>query len=115
MAFTFMPLQAATYATIEPSDTGRASSIFSTGRQVGSALGVAVLATALATRTTHRLAGLTGSTAVINNAKVAAFHDAFIVAGVIAVLAALSGLMIHDEDAARTMVLRGKRTEVAAH
>jgi EmrB/QacA subfamily drug resistance transporter len=115
MAFTFMPLQAATYATIEPSDTGRASSIFSTGRQVGSALGVAVLATALATRTTHRLAGLTGSTAVINNAKVAAFHDAFIVAGIIAVLAALSGLMIHDEDAARTMVLRGKRTEVAAH
>ena len=34
MAFAFVPLQAATYANITPEDTGRASAIYSTQRQV---------------------------------------------------------------------------------
>ena len=34
MAFAFIPLQAATFATITPADTGRATAIFSTQRQV---------------------------------------------------------------------------------
>ena len=47
MAFSFVPLQAATYANISSEDTGRASAIFSTQRQVAAALGVAILATVL--------------------------------------------------------------------
>ena len=47
MAFVIMPQQAATFATISPADTGRASAIYNTQRQTAAALGVAVLATVL--------------------------------------------------------------------
>ncbi len=48
MGFAFVPMQAASYATIDPKDNGRASSIFSVQRQVGVSLGVAILASVLA-------------------------------------------------------------------
>ena len=48
MGFAFVPMQAASYATIAPSQNGRASSIFSTQRQVGVSLGVAIMASILA-------------------------------------------------------------------
>ena len=47
-AFVFIPLQAAAFATITPVDTGRASALFSTQRQVASSLGIAVLISILA-------------------------------------------------------------------
>src|SRR6478752_4020361 len=47
MAFAFVPLQAATYANVTPEDTGRASAIYSTQRQVAAALGVGTLLTVL--------------------------------------------------------------------
>ena len=40
-SFSFVPLQASTYANITPADTGRASALYSTQRQVAAALGVA--------------------------------------------------------------------------
>ena len=48
MGFAFVPMQAASYATIGPSQNGRASSLFTTQRQVGVSFGVAVLASVLA-------------------------------------------------------------------
>src|SRR5262249_2780211 len=51
MSFAMMPLQAATFASISPRDVGRASSLFSTNRQVASSVGVALLATAYIQRT----------------------------------------------------------------
>ena len=47
MGFAFVPMQAASYATISPADNGRASSIFSTQRQVAVSIGVAILASIL--------------------------------------------------------------------
>ena len=47
MGFAFVPVQAASYATISPADTGRASSVFSTQRQIGVSLGVAIMASIL--------------------------------------------------------------------
>ena len=47
MGFAFVPMQAASYATIAPADNGRASSIFSTQRQVAVSIGVAILASIL--------------------------------------------------------------------
>ena len=47
MAQIFVPTQAASFAQISAADTGRASTLFNTGRQVGSAVGVAVLSTVL--------------------------------------------------------------------
>ncbi len=48
--FMMVPMQAATFATIRPEDTGRASSIFSVTRQVAASIGVAILATILSGR-----------------------------------------------------------------
>ena len=42
MSFALVSVQAATFATISPASMGRASSLFSTNRQVASALGVAL-------------------------------------------------------------------------
>ncbi len=52
MGFAFVPMQAATYATIKPADNGRASSLFSTQRQMAVSVGVAILATVIASFTT---------------------------------------------------------------
>jgi EmrB/QacA subfamily drug resistance transporter len=100
MAFAFVPMQAATYANISPADTGRASAIYSTQRQVAAALGVATLASVLISRT--EVSGALGG-----------FHAAFFVGTILIVLAALSGLMIHDEDAAATMRARHDEPEPA--
>ena len=48
MGFAFVPMQAAAYATITPAQNGRASSLFSTQRQVGVSFGIAILASILA-------------------------------------------------------------------
>ncbi|MEY2469745.1 MAG: hypothetical protein QOF21_2443 [Actinomycetota bacterium] len=95
-SFSFVPLQASTYANITPADTGRASALYSTQRQVAAALGVATLGTVLISRTTSGTP--TGA--------LAGFHAAFLLGAVIVTLAALSALLIRDEDAAATMTSR---------
>ena len=47
MAQVFVPVQAAAFATITPAATGRASTMFNAVRQLGGAIGVAVLTTAI--------------------------------------------------------------------
>lgn len=44
-AQALVPLQACAFATIAPADTGAASTVFNTGRQLGTAVGVAILTT----------------------------------------------------------------------
>ena len=103
MSFSFVPLQAATYAKINLADTGRASSIFSTQRQVSAALGVAVLATAYASHMNHSLAN--GSS--VHEAQLGGFHFAFLIATILSAVGAIyAAIAIHDEDAAATMVPR---------
>jgi EmrB/QacA subfamily drug resistance transporter len=102
MAFAFVPLQAATYANITSEDTGRASAIYSTQRQVGAAFGVAILATVLISRTNALNAGVTNPATLANN-SLQAFHAAFLVGAGLVALGALTGLLIRDEDAASTM------------
>jgi EmrB/QacA subfamily drug resistance transporter len=102
MAFGFVPLQAATYANISSADTGRASAIYTTQRQVAAALGVAALATVWISRTK----ALSSSAANPTAALIGGFHDAFIVGAVLALLSAISALFIRDSDAANTMVPR---------
>jgi EmrB/QacA subfamily drug resistance transporter len=114
MAFTFIPLQAATFATISAADTGRASAIFNTNRQVGSSFGVAILATVLASRATTHIAdamkAMGGSPPVAaapraasNHGLLLAFHDAFFAAAIIGVIGIGFAFLIHDEDAHSTM------------
>jgi EmrB/QacA subfamily drug resistance transporter len=102
MAQIFVPTQAATFARISPADTGRASTLFNTGRQVGSAVGVAVLSTVLiGIGATHSVAGIV-------HPDLRAYHLAFATAAAFAVVAAVCSLSIHDADAAETMVRRGR-------
>ena len=94
MAFAFVPMQAATYANITPVDTGRASAIYSTQRQVAAALGVATLGTVLISHL---------HTATNPQDALDGYRAAFGVGSVLVLLASLSGLLIRDEDAASTI------------
>ena len=94
--------QAASFATVSHADTGYASSLFNSQRQLGSAVGVALLATVLAlVGTTHEVAGHVA-------ANLAAYHAAFLVAAGVALVGAVVALTIKDVDAAATMVRRPK-------
>ena len=89
--------QAATFATISPADTGHASSLFSMSRQLGSAIGIALLATVFtAVGTTRTIAGH-------SSPDLTAYHAAFLVAAFVALLAVLPALTVEDTDAASTM------------
>jgi EmrB/QacA subfamily drug resistance transporter len=131
-AMSIVSLQAASFATIRPQDTGRASSLYSTSRQVGSALGVAVLATVLASRKIARgvpdkpllgqLFGLRAQAKVLRSAgkleearvlatkavalanrQVPAFRDAFFVAVLLGLVGVIFALAINDDDALAPM------------
>jgi MFS family permease len=107
-------MQVATYATVPPHKTGRASSVSNTDRQVASALCVAVLATVLASRTRSLGGAVTGSAALVD-AQVSAFHEAMLVSAGITVLAVLAAWFIHDVDAAATMSGARPAEAPAAH
>jgi EmrB/QacA subfamily drug resistance transporter len=109
MSALFIPAQTAAFASIEPAHTGRASTLFNAQRQMGGAIGVAILTTVLsAVGVVHRSGG-----AVAPN--LTAYHLAFLTAGGLAVLGALAALTVHDEDAANTIVKRvGRRADADA-
>jgi EmrB/QacA subfamily drug resistance transporter len=106
MAQVFVPAQAAAFATISPEATGRASTMFNVGRQLGSAAGVAVLTTAVVA------VGAARTVAGRVTPDLAAYHVAFLVAAGVAALAVAVALTIHDADAASTIIRRrGPRPE----
>jgi EmrB/QacA subfamily drug resistance transporter len=98
MAFAFLPVQTAAFATISSASTGRASALFNAQRQLGSALGVAVLGGVLSA---------VGPTLLSANGaqlpNLAAYHAAFLAAAVLALTAACIALAVSDQDAAATM------------
>ena len=104
MAQVFVPTQAAAFATISPAATGRASTLFNALRQVGGAIGVALLTTAIV---------LIGATHVVAGHQVAnltAYRTAFLVAAAFCLAGMASALSIHDTDAAATIPSRRHRT-----
>ena len=103
MAQVIVSSQAASFATISHADTSYASSLFNSQRQLGSALGVALVTTVLAAvGTTHVVDGR-------STANLAAYHAAFLVAAGVALVGSVAALTISDADAAATMVRRGSR------
>lgn len=98
MAYVFLPNQAASMATISREDTGGASMLFSVQRQLGSAMGVAVLSTVLATIGVFRVAAGGGQ-----EPNFAAYQMGFFAAAGLALIGAGMALLVPDEDAAATM------------
>jgi len=125
MGFAMIPVQAATYATITPADTGRATALFSTNQRVAASIGVAVLATVLVDRTkSYVTAAMQHVTVAIQpgmgpaaiqaartkavqlaqaHAGLHGFHDAFLAAAALTLLGIAAAFLIHDEDAAPSM------------
>jgi EmrB/QacA subfamily drug resistance transporter len=116
MAFVMIPMQAATFATITPAKTGRASSLANTNRQVGAALGVAILATILTTRMSDLVpaAARLGKAAMVN-AQVTAFHETMLVSAAIGVCGLIAAAFIHDSDAAATLAGGPSGASAAMH
>jgi EmrB/QacA subfamily drug resistance transporter len=116
----FVAVQVATYATILSRDTGRASSIFNTNRQVAQSIGVAIVITILVTRSKDLVAAAVRSAPpaaralAAQHASVHAYHDAYIATAVLAALGVVFALLIHDEDAAATMAPGAARPTLAA-
>ncbi|MGI8690237.1 MAG: MDR family MFS transporter [Thermomicrobiales bacterium] len=114
----FIPMQTATFATIRPQDTGRASALFNAGRQVASSVGVAALATTLVSRTKARVAeavaATPGTQQATQHGALLGFHDAFVASVILAVIGAAFAFLIRDEDAASTMVPHGAGEEASA-
>ena len=96
-AQALVPLQAAAFATITPAATGAASTLFNTGRQVGMAVGVAILTTVASA------VGLTKHVAAGTAPHLAAYHAGLVAASVIALIAAGAAQFVDDRAAAATM------------
>jgi len=108
IAHVFIPTQAAAFATISPAATGRASTLFNTARQVGSAVGVAILTTVIsAIGVSHVVDGR-------ETANLAAFHWAFATAALLALFALTFARRVSDADAAPTMVRTARAANNAA-
>jgi EmrB/QacA subfamily drug resistance transporter len=84
MGLVFVPITLMATGGVGPNDAGLASGLFNTAQQVGGSLGLAILSTLAATKTTNVLSGLHGSVsaAATSAAKVSGYHVAFIAAAV---------------------------------
>jgi len=96
MGLVFVSIQTAVYATTSLADTGRATSLFGTQRQVSYAVGTAIAATVL----TGSLGGLTESDAAID--RLPAHQYAFLAVGLIMIPGVFVAARIRDDDVAET-------------
>jgi EmrB/QacA subfamily drug resistance transporter len=101
-----LSLQASAFTTITPASTGRASALFNANRQLGGAIGVAILSTVISVvGPVHHF----GATIVPN---LTAYHAAFLTASAIALAGgALALAAVRDEDASATR--SGRRRGIA--
>jgi hypothetical protein len=87
MGLVFVPVTLLGTSGVGASDAGLASGLFNTAQQVGGSLGLALMSTFAASRTTGLLHSATTHAAVAS-AKVAGYHVAFGSAAVMLLLAA---------------------------
>jgi EmrB/QacA subfamily drug resistance transporter len=97
MGMTFVPLTLLATTNIDADDAGLASGVFNTSQQIGGALGLAVLSTLAASRTSHLLStGTDHATALTQGFQIAFGVGALLLVASIAVIA----LFIRPRDVA---------------
>jgi EmrB/QacA subfamily drug resistance transporter len=106
MAYAFLPLRAAAFATISSSSTGRASAFYSAQTQLGAAIGVAILGSVLSI-----IGIMTLNASGVVEPNLFAYHAAFLAAAVLTLIAACIALTISDKDAAVTMRRKPRTVE----
>lgn len=104
MSGVFIPVQTIAFATISLADMGRASTFFNAQRQVGGALGVAVLTTVLSA------VGATAAVVGHPSVHLGGYHAAFLTGAGLSLLGVVAAWTVHDEDAAATVVKRRRRS-----
>jgi EmrB/QacA subfamily drug resistance transporter len=84
MGLVFVPITLMATGGVSDNDSGLASGLFNTAQQVGGSLGLAILATLAASRTSNLLSGLHGhaATAASIAARVSGYRLAFLAAAV---------------------------------
>jgi EmrB/QacA subfamily drug resistance transporter len=113
MAFLFLPNQAASLATISVRDTGRATTMANVQRQLGSAIGVALLSSVLAA-----VGAIVVSANGVIEPNMVAYRAAFLSAASLSLVGAIIAMRVPDHEASETMVRpvrqRGARPSPAA-
>jgi EmrB/QacA subfamily drug resistance transporter len=92
----FNPVLLAAMGDVEPSDSGLASGLVNTSFMMGGALGLAVLASIAASRTSHLLASGHTRAAALD----AGYHTAFLIGALFAIVAAALGALLLRSNAA---------------
>ncbi|GAA3213446.1 MDR family MFS transporter [Actinocorallia longicatena] len=93
MAHVFIPASTAAFTTVSKGLSAQASTLFTALRQLGAALGIALLSTVLAVARPEGAAPTTGT-----------YHWAFLAAAVMSLIGSAIAWKINDADAAPTMV-----------
>lgn len=98
MAFVFLPNQTASLATISRRDTGRATTLTNVQRQLGGALGVALLSSVLAS-----FGAVVTTSDGTTEPNMTAYRAAFIAAAILALIGASLAQRVPDREAEVTM------------
>ncbi len=108
VGMVFVSIQTAAYATTSMADTGRATSLFNTQRQVSYAAGVALAATVIAAV----LPDAGDAAAAVD--RLGAYRAGFLAVGLIMLPAAAVAWFIDDDDVAETRGLAPKQPAAVA-
>ena len=110
MGLTFVPVTLLATTNIPSEDAGLASGLFNTAQQIGGALGLAVLSTLAATRTSHREGALGHDAALVSG-----YHLAFLVGGsLMAVAIVVLATLIRRRDVQGIQEAAGEGLPIAA-
>jgi len=111
--FAMTAAQTIVYGPLDNSKQGPASSIYNTMRQVAASFGVALIATVEINRFNSHLAGavaaahaVSATPAMVEQARVMGYHDAFVLSGVLLLVSAALSLLVNDRTAREAMMRR---------